>query len=205
MMALLSLTLLVLYLALAIGGRTLLQLRSTGSSGFKGISGRPGSAEWAGGVLFVVAFALALAAPVVDLVDLIGPVTWLDGTVGHALGLLLFLLGLGGTLYAQVAMGSSWRIGVDETERTELVTTGPFAVVRNPIFATMIPAVLGAALLTPNFVAFAAFVALVGALELQVRFVEEPYLLRTHGDRYADYASRVGRFFPGVGRIRSSS
>ncbi len=50
---------------------------------------------------------------------------------------------------------------------------------RNPIFAAMIPAVLGVVLVMANVVAFAAFVALVTALELQVRLVEEPYLLRT--------------------------
>jgi protein-S-isoprenylcysteine O-methyltransferase Ste14 len=44
-------------------------------------------------------------------------------------------------------------------------------------------------------------VALVVALELQVRVVEEPYLLRTQDEPYAAYASRVGRFVPGVGRI----
>ena len=38
-------------------------------------------------------------------------------------------------------------------------------------------------------------------LELQVRAVEEPYLLRTHGDAYRAYAARVGRFLPGVGRF----
>jgi protein-S-isoprenylcysteine O-methyltransferase Ste14 len=42
-------------------------------------------------------------------------------------------LGLAGSLLAQLAMGDSWRIGVDESEKTELVTAGPFAVVRNPI------------------------------------------------------------------------
>ena len=99
-------------------------------------------------------------------------------------------------------MGPSWRIGVDEAERTELVTMGPFAVVRNPIFAAMLPAVLGVALLVPNAVALAGFVALFVALELQVRLVEEPYLLRAHGDRYAEYAARTGRFVPGVGRLR---
>jgi protein-S-isoprenylcysteine O-methyltransferase Ste14 len=45
----------------------------------------------------------------------------------------------------------------------------------------------------------ASFVCLLIAVELQVRFVEEPYLLRTHGQRYRDYASRVGRFVPGLG------
>ena len=43
-----ALALCVLYLALAFGGRTLLQLRATGSTGFKGIGGRPGSPEWLG-------------------------------------------------------------------------------------------------------------------------------------------------------------
>jgi hypothetical protein len=46
--ALWALALYVLYLALAFGGRTLLQLSSTGSTGFKGVSGRPLSAEWTG-------------------------------------------------------------------------------------------------------------------------------------------------------------
>lgn len=66
------------------------------------------------------------------------------------------------------------------------------------------PASLGLALLVPNLVAVVAFLALGIALELQTRVVEEPYLLRTHGRSYADYAAKVGRFFPGVGRLRSS-
>jgi hypothetical protein len=44
-MAACALALFALYLALAFGARTFLQLRRTGSSGFKGISGHPGSAE----------------------------------------------------------------------------------------------------------------------------------------------------------------
>ena len=98
-------------------------------------------------------------------------------------------------------MGESWRIGVDEQERTELVTSGPFAVVRNPIFAAMLPASLGLALLVPNASRSSGSAALVLALEIQVRLVEEPYLLRVHGDAYRDYAARVGRFVPGLGRL----
>ena len=79
-------------------------------------------------------------------------------------------------------MGTSWRIGVDASERTDLVTTGPFALARNPIFAAMLPTSLGLALLVPNVVALIGFAALVVALELQARAVEEPYLLRVHGD-----------------------
>lgn len=118
---------------------------------------------------------------------------------------MLFFVGLFGTLAAQLTMGDSWRIGVNEHEKTRLVTGGPFAVVRNPIFTAMIPAILGLALLIPNIVALAGFVALVLAVEMQVRLVEEPYLLRTHGEDYSRYASRVGRFVPGIGRLRPTA
>ena len=192
----------LLYLALAFGVRTAIQLRRTGSSGFSGISGRPGSAEWLGGVLFVVALVLGLLAPLLDLAGILDPIDPLDGEIGHAAGGGLFFGGLAATLVAQAAMGESWRIGVDESERTELVTDGPFSVVRNPIFAGMIPTSVGLALLVPNVVALLAVVALVLALEIQTRLVEEPYLLRAHGETYASYARRVGRFLPGIGRLR---
>jgi protein-S-isoprenylcysteine O-methyltransferase Ste14 len=39
-------------------------------------------------------------------------------------------------------------------------------------------------------------------LELQTRLIEEPYLGAIHGERYAAYAARVGRFLPGIGRLR---
>ena len=190
-----------LYAALAFGGRALLQFYFTGSTGFKGISGRPGSAEWTGGVLFVVAALLLLAAPLFELDGALRPVSLLDEPAWHALGFALFFAGLAGTLLAQLAMGASWRVGVDQAERTELVTAGSFALVRNPIFSAMVPAFLGLALLVPNFVALSGVAALVVAVEIQARLVEEPYLLRTHGSRYAAYASRVGRFVPGFGLL----
>ena len=197
-----ALGLYVLYMALAFGLRTWLQLRRTGSSGFKGISGRPGSLEWIAGLLFVVAIAVGVAAPVLDVADVIDPLDALDSGGVRATGVAVFLVGLVGTFYAQVAMGESWRIGVDERERTALVTSGPFEVVRNPIFAGMLPASLGLALLVPNAVAIAGLGVLWVALEIQVRLVEEPYLLKAHGKSYADYARRVGRFVPLLGRLR---
>lgn len=98
-------------------------------------------------------------------------------------------------------MGASWRIGVDASERTGLVTTGVFHHVRNPIFTAMGITALGLTLMVGNLAALAGLAALAAALQLQVRLVEEPYLLRTHGDAYARYASTAGRFLPQVGRL----
>ncbi|HXR30210.1 MAG TPA: isoprenylcysteine carboxylmethyltransferase family protein [Solirubrobacterales bacterium] len=201
-MATLALALYGVYLVLAFGLRTLIQLRRTGSTGFHGLGGRPGSAEWIAGVGFTVALLVGVAAPVLALLDVVEPIAALDTTAAHVAGLVLAVGGIGLTFYAQVAMGASWRIGVDHEERTQLVTTGPFALVRNPIFAAMLPTALGLTLLVPSWVALAGLAGLVVALELPVRVVEEPYLLRAHGPTYATYAARVGRFLPGIGRLR---
>ncbi|KYG06269.1 isoprenylcysteine carboxyl methyltransferase [Sorangium cellulosum] len=189
------------YMALAFGWRSLRQRRVTGSTGFRGVSGPPGSLPWIGGVLFAVAMLLGLAAPVAELAGWIGPLAE-PGSLIVGLGAVAILAGILGTLWSQGAMGASWRIGVSEAERTSLVTRGPFAVVRNPIFSFMMLAALGMALILPNAAALASFAALVTAIELQVRVVEEPYLLRTHGEAYAAYCAKVGRFLPGLGLAR---
>lgn len=193
-----ALILFLLYIVVAFAGRAWLLRRRTGTAGWRGISGRPGSASWWGGVLFAVALVLGAAAPVASLagLDLLTDAAPLRGA-----GLLLFLVGAAGSLAAQAAMGSAWRVGVDAQETTDLVAAGPFAIARNPFFTTLLAAAIGLALMVPNAVAIVALLALLTAIELQVRVVEEPYLRRTHGDAYASYASRVGRFLPGVGRL----
>jgi protein-S-isoprenylcysteine O-methyltransferase Ste14 len=201
-MATLALALWAAFGTVAVVVRVLVHLRRTGTTGLRGISGRPGSAEWFGGIAFVAAMALGVAAPVLDLSDAVEPIDAVDGMAAHVAGIALFGLGFAGVLWSQRALGSSWRIGVDETERTTLVTAGPFELVRNPIFSAMTAVWLGLALLVPSVVSVAAVALLVIALELQTRLVEEPYLLRSQGEPYAAYASRVGRFLPGIGTRR---
>jgi protein-S-isoprenylcysteine O-methyltransferase Ste14 len=59
---------------------------------------------------------------------------------------------------------------------------------------------VGLAAMVPSVIAVGGMIALIVALELQVRGVEEPYLRRVHGAAYDRYAAQVGRFLPGVGR-----
>lgn len=199
-----TVTALVLYvvaLVVLFGVRSWLHLRRTGSTGFVGISGTPAEAGWWGGVLFVVAMVLGLAGP---LLAGAGAVTADPPVAGQVLGLVLALAGFAATLAAQTGMGASWRIGVDAAERTELVTGGVFAHVRNPIFTAMVAAQLGVVLMVPTWVSALALVALVVAVQIQVRSVEEPYLQSVHGAAYAEYAARTGRFLPGLGRLSAA-
>lgn len=190
-----------IFFLLAFGLRSLLQYRRTGSTGFVGISGRPGSLEWCGGVLFVVALAAGVGAPILQLAGSLTAHPAFDHAAAQALGILLYGLGVAGTLWAQLAMGDSWRIGVDAGARTALVSSGPFRWVRNPIYSAMLAALLGVALLVPNVMSVIALGALIIALEVQVRLLEEPYLTRVHGGDYRSYAARTGRFLPAVGRL----
>jgi protein-S-isoprenylcysteine O-methyltransferase Ste14 len=200
-MPVLALVLFVVFAALGFGWRSWEQRRRTGSTGFRGITGRPGSVEWCAGVGFVVAMGVAVFAPVLQLLGVVAPLGVLHAPWIEAAGAAIAMLGIAATVYAQLDMGDSWRIGVDPNETTTLVRSGVFGWVRNPIFTAMMTFGLGIALLTPNLVAIAGFVLLVVTIELQVRSVEEPYLLAKHGDAYRDYLAGVGRFVPRVGRV----
>jgi protein-S-isoprenylcysteine O-methyltransferase Ste14 len=198
----LGLALFALYGLLAFGLRMAVQLRRTGASGFTGLPGVALSAEWISGLLLVLAVVLCILGPALQLADALKPLAALDGDVAELLGAVLAAWGIVVTVVAQFAMGDAWRIGVDPSERTELVTGGPFALVRNPIYAAMIPAFAGIALLAANVATIAAAIIVLVALELHTRLIEEPYLLEVHGEQYASYAARVGRFLPGIGCLR---
>ncbi|MGA5191503.1 methyltransferase family protein [Streptomyces griseoincarnatus] len=191
------------WLLSAFGLRAVIQRRRTGDSGFRGLSGAPGSASWWAGVLFIVALLGAVAAPAAPLGGL--PVLISDAPAVHGAGTAIAVLGIAATLIAQRAMGASWRVGVDPAERTALVREGPFAYVRNPIFTAMAITGLGLTLMVPNVLALVAFAALIIAVELQVRVVEEPYLTSMHAPAYVDYAATAGRFVPGIGRLRKGA
>ena len=113
--------------------RTIVQKRRTGDSGLRtgGLSASFGSLEWAAGWLLVAAMLAALAAPIAEIVGL-EPLTsnvWVRGT-----GVVIAAAGIALTFLAQISMGTEWRIGIDTTETTGLVTGGAFTIARNPIF-----------------------------------------------------------------------
>jgi protein-S-isoprenylcysteine O-methyltransferase Ste14 len=200
--AVVALALLAVFGLLGFAWRAWLQHRRTGSTGFRGISGRIGSVEWVAGVGFVIALVVAVVGPLLQLYGVITPLPGLQANGIQIAGIAFALLGIVLTVWAQLDMGDSWRVGVDESETTALVHTGMFGRVRNPIYTAMLTFDFGIALLTPNVVAIAGLILAVTALQLQVRRVEEPYLWAKHGAAYRGYTARVGRFIPGVGLIR---
>lgn len=197
----LALALLVVWFFSLFVARTVIQLRTTGSTGVKGFHGPVGSRPWLAGVGASAGLALAPVAPLAALLGWPGGVIIVEHPALHLAGAALVALGIAGALAAQLAMGESWRIGVDDAEKTQLVTEGIFRWVRNPIFSFVWVSAMGLVLLVPNVLSLLACALTMLGIELQVRSVEEPYLKRTHGDAYARYAAAVGRFVPGIGRL----
>ena len=192
---------LIAFAVLTFGVRVAIQLRRTGSTGLIGLRQGAGLLDWLSGIFFIAGMAMGALSPLLVLGDDLEPIDALDVGALHGIGVVLAALGGLAVFAAQLGMGESWRIGVSDEERTELITGGWFSLCRNPIYTSMVVGWSGLALIVPTWLAFAAVVTIAAALELQVRFVEEPYLLRSHGDEYRDYARRVGRFLPGIGQL----
>jgi protein-S-isoprenylcysteine O-methyltransferase Ste14 len=200
-MAKLAAVMLAVFLVLTLFVRVAIQLRRTGTTGLIGLRKGAGPLEWLSGVLFVGGMAMAIVSIELVLQDDLEPIDALDVDALHVIGIVLAAIGGLSVFGAQLGMGASWRIGVSDDQGTDLVTSGWFSFCRNPIYAAMIVGWTGFALIVPTWLSFAAVVVIALGLELQVRVVEEPYLIRTHGDEFRSYASRVGRFLPGVGRF----
>ena len=110
-------------------------------------------------------------------------------------GLALVAAGYAGTLWCYAIMGSAWRIGVNQQEKNALVTSGPFARVRHPIYALQVVMLAGVVLLLPT----ACSLVLLGFHLLCVWLKaadEEAYLLATHGEAYRAHIARTGRLLP---------
>jgi protein-S-isoprenylcysteine O-methyltransferase Ste14 len=199
-MAWLALALVVAGLGYAFGVRSYLAWKATGDTGLRLDAGPVGSVGWWAKILFVLSVVLVAAGPVAVLA---GPMrlTWSSPVWPQAAGTVVAVVGMLIVVAAQHGMGVSWRVGVDSREITGLVTGGLFALARNPIFTGMIVFAVGVALMVPGWISTAAVVALIWAVQMQVRLIEEPYLLASHGDAYRAYAARTGRFLPGIGRL----
>jgi protein-S-isoprenylcysteine O-methyltransferase Ste14 len=200
-MATLAIWMLIGFGVLTVLVRVAIQLAQTGRTGLVGFARGAGPLGWLSGLLFGGGMALGVVSIVRVRNDSLDTIGSLDVGGVHALGIVLASAAGLAVFFAQLGMGASWRIGVNKEERTDLVTSGWFSVIRNPIYTAMIVGWLGFAFLVPTWLGFAAPVVIALGLELQVRAVEEPYLTRTHGEQYRSYGARVGRFVPGIGRF----
>ncbi|HEY7421778.1 MAG TPA: isoprenylcysteine carboxylmethyltransferase family protein [Gaiellaceae bacterium] len=116
---------------------------------------------------------------------------WLAG-----LGLALFGLGLGFAIWARLHIGRNWGTPMTQKDEPELVTSGPYRLVRHPIYSGIIAAGLGTALALSWL--WLAAVALGGIYFVYSATVEERYLTEEFPDSYPAYKRSTKMLVPFV-------
>lgn len=121
------------------------------------------------------------------------PITWLENIYLKDVGAGIMIISLILTFIAQAQMRDSWRVGIDEQTKTELVTKGLFRYSRNPIYLGMVLALLGAFFIAPTGATLLVLVLSYVLMQIQIR-LEEEFLTRLHGQSYLDFKKKVRRW-----------
>ena len=138
-------------------------------------------------------FAVATYSFFPSIYDFLAPFHWFGNQFNAFVGIVLLIISLFWIWVAQTQMGKSWRIGIDEQKKTDLVTTGMFSISRNPIFLGMKVNLLGFFLVIPNAVTLTVTVIGIALIDIQVR-LEEQHLLNLHNESYQNYYREVRRW-----------
>jgi len=113
-----------------------------------------------------------------------------------AVGLVLFALGLGFAIWARVHIGRNWGTPMTQKDEPELVTSGPYRLVRHPIYSGILVAGIGTAVAL-SWVWVAA-VALGGIYFVYSATVEERYLGEQFPNDYPRYKRSTKMLVPFV-------
>ncbi|MDR3643089.1 MAG: isoprenylcysteine carboxylmethyltransferase family protein [Candidatus Doudnabacteria bacterium] len=112
-----------------------------------------------------------------------------------AIGTVLCLLGVAFAIWARVHLGRNWSAAPALKEDHELITSGPYSLVRHPIYTGIIAAALGTAFVIPVWAAL--FIVISGIFIWRVR-VEESLMTKQFPNQYPDYKKRTWALIPYV-------
>jgi protein-S-isoprenylcysteine O-methyltransferase Ste14 len=111
------------------------------------------------------------------------------------LGFAFGLASLGFWSWTQVALGKEWSPQLQLRKEHHLVTTGPYARIRHPLYTAMIGYGTSLALVTANWLLIIFAIIAAGLTFARVP-KEEQMLIQKFGENYRAYMQRTGRFFP---------
>ena len=120
---------------------------------------------------------------------------WPEGFWPFWLGAAITIAGLLFAVWAREHLGSNWSRSVTIKEDHELITTGPYAAVRHPIYTGILAGFLGMAIAISQVRGFIAFVLIFLALWIKLR-MEEQWMRSQFGETYATYAHQTAALVP---------
>lgn len=113
------------------------------------------------------------------------------------LGLALTFLGITFAMWARLWIGRNWSGTVTVKENHELIQTGPYSLVRHPIYSGFLLAFFGTALIHGEVRALLGFPLVVLGWGMKLR-MEENFMTQQFGKTYVDYKKRVKALVPFV-------
>jgi protein-S-isoprenylcysteine O-methyltransferase Ste14 len=131
------------------------------------------------------------------------PVTWLHLPIVPAgpwrlyAGLGLTVSGLLFAIWARAHLGKNWSRSVTIKQGHELITSGPYGLVRHPIYTGLLVAFIGTTIAIGELRALIAIVILFVALWIKLR-LEEQWMQTQFGETYANYSRHVAALVPFV-------
>jgi protein-S-isoprenylcysteine O-methyltransferase Ste14 len=111
------------------------------------------------------------------------------------IGVTLTAGGLLFTVWARLHLGANWSGTVTIKKDHELVTSGPYSLVRHPIYTGLLVAFLGSAVACGEWRGVLALVIVFAALWRKARY-EERWMREQFGQAYRDYSQRVAALVP---------
>jgi protein-S-isoprenylcysteine O-methyltransferase Ste14 len=167
------------------------------------VVGRKAKQSWAGIILVAASFsALFLGMP--RRVNLFGSGWYVPPNIVAGIASALTIAGAVFMVWARRTLGKQWSFGARTVEGHQLITRGPYAVVRNPIYASLALMIvaLGMTFATPTRVAVALALYLTGSF-MRIR-AEEELMRTTFGEAWEAYRRRVPALIPWLSSLSES-
>lgn len=121
------------------------------------------------------------------------PFWYLENPLLQKIGWGFLILSIIVVWIAQTQMAKSWRIGIDEKNKSELVTHGLFSISRNPIFLGIMIANCGLFMVIPN--AFTLLIIALSTISINTQIrLEESFLKKEFGTEYETYSKKTRRW-----------
>lgn len=113
----------------------------------------------------------------------------------YVIGAGLTVIGLLFAVWARYHIGRNWSGVITLKEDHALVRSGPYALVRHPIYSGLLLAIVGSAIARGNLAAVLAIVAMLYAVLRRVS-IEESWMSENFGSAYADYKANTPSLIP---------
>jgi len=120
-----------------------------------------------------------------------------ETTSAAAAGLAITVAGLGLSVWARFYLGRNWSALIQVKEGHELMRTGPYAIVRHPIYSGFMLATLGTAIAYGELSGLLAFIMILAAWGYKAR-LEETAMTEHFGAEYETYRTKVKGLIPFV-------